>query len=204
MIHDIAYKLVVEEEIVIVASPSFAKKYKIGKSEKDYLQLPHLLCERLSPDKIFSCLENKTSIIARFNDMATTRAACIQGIGWALLPKYSVQEEINNGLLVQIERQTFGKSRYGIWWLRKVLSKTLLRKTLLLATAPESVKKTQSKNVVIYFFEHHLKSCWSRTVQSLAHLCSKYAQMQIIESGHESTIYRAKYCPSGIGFCSSF
>ena len=115
---DIAYKLVIDEEIIVVASPAFAKKHKLKTGNGGYIDLPHLLCERLNPDKMLMSLESRTSIVARFNDVASARAACMQGAGWAFLPAYAVREELKSGQLVQLESKTYGKAKYGVWWLR--------------------------------------------------------------------------------------
>lgn len=116
---EIGYKLVVDEPIVAVASPLFLKSYKKEIASGDYLKLPHLLCERLHPDKILSRSEsNQMHVEGRFNDIATTKSVCLQGVGWALLPSYSVKNELQSGKLALIEKESFGKSKYGVWWLR--------------------------------------------------------------------------------------
>lgn len=115
---EIAYKLSVDEPILAVASKEFIRSHKAAISKGEYLKLPHLLCERLHPDKILSHSDNQLNIEGRFNDIGTTRAVCLQGQGWALLPRYAIQEELNSGKLVQIEEDSFGKTKYGIWWLR--------------------------------------------------------------------------------------
>lgn len=114
---DIAYKQIVEERIVAVASSSFVKRQK--KEGKIGLQeWPHLFCERLNPNKILENRENHTKIVARFNDIATTRAACVQGVGWALLPYYAIRNELADEKLILIDKLVYGKSKYGVWWLR--------------------------------------------------------------------------------------
>jgi DNA-binding transcriptional LysR family regulator len=115
---EIGYKLAVDEPILAVASPSFIKANKKEVAAGNYLKLPHLLCERLHPDKILSRADNQLSIAGCFNDIATTKAVCLQGTGWALLPAYAIKNEIQSGKLVQMTTDSFGKSKYGIWWLR--------------------------------------------------------------------------------------
>lgn len=115
---EVSYRLVVDEPIVAVASKGFIKSHRKEIATGNYFRLPHLLCDRLHPDKILSRLENQIEITARFNDIAAARAACVHGIGWALLPAYAVREEIATGSLARLDEKTFGKSRYGIWWLR--------------------------------------------------------------------------------------
>jgi len=115
---EIAYKLFLDEKIVAVSDPRFYKKYRPVIQAGELGKLPHLLCDRLFPDRILELNENQMEIIARFNDIATTRAACVAGLGWALLPLYSVQTEINKGELQIIETIKRGTSKYGVWWLR--------------------------------------------------------------------------------------
>lgn len=128
---EVSYKLVIDEPIISVASKSFIKTHKKEVSSGQYFHLPHLLCERLHPDKILSRSENHLVVAARFNDIATTRAVCLEGCGWALLPTYSVKHELASGELVQIDQKAFGRSKYGVWWLRsrphlKSLSETMI------------------------------------------------------------------------------
>ncbi len=80
--------------------------------------LPHLLCDRLYPDKILKKSDNRLHLRASFNDIATTRAACLQSLGWALLPRYTVKSEIDEKKLVVIDSQSSGVSNYGVWWIR--------------------------------------------------------------------------------------
>lgn len=116
---ELAYKLILEEPIVVVAGNDFAKKYKKEIVDGDYLKLPHLQCLRLAPDKIFEKSSNTQNVIASFNDIATARAVCIASHGWALLPYYCVKNELENKSLVQIDQRTFKGTKYGVWWLRR-------------------------------------------------------------------------------------
>lgn len=115
---EIAYKLILDEPIIAICSKSFFKTHQKKIAQEDYLDLPHLLCERLHPDKILLKVENNLKIIARFNDIATARAACLQGIGWALLPRYAISDELKNKTLIQMDTKIYGKSKYGLWWIR--------------------------------------------------------------------------------------
>jgi len=115
---EISYKLVIDEPILAVASKNFIKYFKNEINLGKYTELPHLFCDRLHPDKILSSSENQLLVEACFNDITTTKVVCIQGIGWALLPAYTIKNELHSGKLVQIDPQIFGKSKYGVWWLR--------------------------------------------------------------------------------------
>jgi DNA-binding transcriptional LysR family regulator len=115
---EIAYKTSMKEAIVAVASPKFKKEHQKEIRNGRFFGLPHLLCDRLAPDRILVKSDNSLNTVASFNDIATTRSACQLGIGWALLPKYAVLEEMANGSLVEIESMGGGESTYGIWRLR--------------------------------------------------------------------------------------
>lgn len=115
---EIAYKLIVDEPIFAVATKEFIKTHKKKIVAGNYLDLPHLLCERLHPDKVLSRSDNQLVIEGRFNDIATTREVCMHGSGWAILPAYAIRRELESGVLQKIDDKVFGKSKYGVWWLR--------------------------------------------------------------------------------------
>lgn len=115
---EIGYHLVLDEPIVAVCSADFYRKHKSDILQEKLDVLPHLLCDRLNPDRIFLHQENNMTVVAQFNDVAATRAACLSGVGWALLPKYAVSEELELKTLRLMSEKKFGKSKYGIWWPR--------------------------------------------------------------------------------------
>ena len=124
---EISYKLVVDEPIIAVASKAFARKHQKEIAKQSYSALPHILCERLNPDKFMEKTESQVRIAARFNDIAAARAACLHGLGWALLPRYAVKTELEAGDLVQIQEMTMVRYKYGIWWPRR---RTYLKPTV--------------------------------------------------------------------------
>ncbi|MBX3034571.1 MAG: LysR family transcriptional regulator [Bdellovibrionaceae bacterium] len=115
---DISYRSIVKEPIIAVCSPAFRKKHASDWKKGNFFSLPHLLCDRLSPDKIMNKSDNQLNVLASFNDIATTRRACEKGAGWALLPSYAVRLELESGTLEQIPSAGGGESNYGVWWLR--------------------------------------------------------------------------------------
>ena len=115
---EISYKVATTEPIVAICTPTFKKSNLKSLKEGNFFSLPHLLCDRLSPDRILQKSENSMHVFASFNDIATTRSACLQSAGWALLPRYAVNDEIKSGELVEIEAIGAGQSKYGVWWLR--------------------------------------------------------------------------------------
>lgn len=115
---DVSYKSILKEPIIAVCSPYFRKKHSSEFKKGGFYGLPHLLCDRLSPDKIMNKADNQLNVLASFNDIATTRKACESGAGWALLPLYAVRIELESGTLEQITATGGGESNYGVWWLR--------------------------------------------------------------------------------------
>jgi len=116
---EIAFKQMVDEPILAVASKDFIRKNRKTLADGKYHELPHLLCDRLSPDRILQKPESSFRFASKFNDIATTRAACLQGAGWALLPRYAVRDELATKTLLPLSSKTFGHSRYGVWQLRR-------------------------------------------------------------------------------------
>lgn len=115
---EISYKTLIQEPIIAVSSPGFKKTHEKELRSGALMQLPHLLCDRLFPDKILDQTQNLQNVLASFNDIATTRAACEEGLGWALLPQYAVRKELEAKSLVHLTLKEEGRSNYGIWWLR--------------------------------------------------------------------------------------
>lgn len=115
---DISYKLVIDEPLAAIVGKKFFQKYKKQIQDDQLYELPHLLCERLYPDKILLESSNRMTIAARFNDVASTRAACVADIGWALLPIYTVKSELKDGDLIDLHLKTKPQSKYGVWFLR--------------------------------------------------------------------------------------
>ncbi len=115
---DISYKLLIDEPIVAVCNKTFYQANRKSIENDDYQKLPHLLCSRLHPDKILQKSENQMDIVGRFNDIAVTRNVCLTGLGWALLPRYAIKEELEQKELIILDKGQFAQSKYGIWWLR--------------------------------------------------------------------------------------
>lgn len=113
----IGFKHLFSDPIVAVCSPAFAKKHALNASSEKLFGLPHLLCDRLYPHRIIQNVTEVNSAYS-FNDIATTRAACQSGAGWALLPEYSVRQELKNNQLVKVEEKMWSTTKYGIWWSR--------------------------------------------------------------------------------------
>lgn len=115
---DVSYKFSVSESIIAVCSQAFKKTHAKNINKEQITSLPHLLCDRLYPDRLLKKNNNMLNVTASFNDIATTRAACLNSAGWALLPQYAVQKELDEKSLVQLDIPEIAGSNYGIWWLR--------------------------------------------------------------------------------------
>lgn len=115
---DIAYKQILDEPIVAACTKRFYQKHKQRIASGQLNLCPHLLCERLYPDKLLSHKDNRLNIHAMFNDIATAKAACLTSSGWILTPRYSIEKELSNKKLVTIETTATTKIKYGVWWLR--------------------------------------------------------------------------------------
>jgi DNA-binding transcriptional LysR family regulator len=115
---DIFHKSLVDEEVLPVASPSFHLKYRSSFQKRDFSAAPHLLYERMPPDKYMGEMGRQVTVLLQSNDIASIRTMCLEGVGWALLPKYSVQKELDEGLLKPCQAQRYESDRYGVWRLR--------------------------------------------------------------------------------------
>ncbi|MBY0471231.1 substrate-binding domain-containing protein [bacterium] len=116
----IRFQRVVPEPFSIVAAPKLLGGAK-NISMSGLLELPHLQYTRLSTARALKLLTEVPYIPMRFNDLAAVRAAACAGLGWAVVPTYSVQEELNSGLLREVplnQKVTIGTEQFGIWWHR--------------------------------------------------------------------------------------
>lgn len=123
---EIQFKLLHKEEMAVVASQDFIKKnLKKKPIIEDILELPHIYCNRLEVALYIDPNLNAKNICITTNDVATARSICEEGIGWALLPVYTIQSEIRLGLLIIIQPFVYSSEQYGVWKLR---SRTQLNK----------------------------------------------------------------------------
>lgn len=111
----ISYRPIIEEEIVTVLSTELSKKLKQLKmlelEEKDFLYY-----SRLSPLQCKNINVNNAKVSS--NDIATIRALCVNGHGWATLPYYAVKEEIDSRKLKIIRGGEIKGYKFGVWCLR--------------------------------------------------------------------------------------
>jgi DNA-binding transcriptional LysR family regulator len=114
----LSYKLLVAEPIAPYCSKKFYKSRQTDIEAGKWSTLPHILCDRLYPDRIMNLSERSMKIAIHVNDIASARALAQAHKGWALLPNYSVAQEVESGTLIKMGRVDFDLEKYGIWWLR--------------------------------------------------------------------------------------
>ncbi len=119
----IKFKLVSREPLSLVASPEFLKKHPI-KSLDDLISAPHLRYSRIPTAFKLKLPEELRYTAATFDTIAATRSACVAGLGWALLPAYTLQPELQSRQLRQIpasaipQLSKIDEEQFGVWWAR--------------------------------------------------------------------------------------
>lgn len=111
----IRFKSVKSEAFVVVASKKFLAKHP-AKTNEELIQLPHLQYARASTSGLLQLSHEMPLIKATFNDIASVREACMAGLGWAVLPKYAVQRELDLGLLTVLPFIKIKNETFGVWW----------------------------------------------------------------------------------------
>lgn len=112
----IAFKKMVKESFVCVATPKFISKHKIN----SYQDLNMDYCLKFVRTEV-SLLELETeqgSYFGTFSDIASQRQAALMDYGWAIIPYYAVAAEISKKDLFVIAGKKFEEENYGVWWMR--------------------------------------------------------------------------------------
>ena len=107
------------ESILPVASPTFLKRNKVDRKSADLTKLPHIFCERLKPDRVAFDGFVSIDVCISTNDVGSAREMCVQGLGWAMLPKYAIEPELMNKQLIPIGDKEYKDTKYGVWYLRE-------------------------------------------------------------------------------------
>lgn len=116
---EVQFKHIFPEEIAVVVSQAFAKKFLKPKiTLLEVMELPHIFCERLDPAVLIGPANKPKHVAFTTNDIASVRAGCIASIGWAFLPTYTIQQELDAGTLKIVEPFSYTEERYGVWKLR--------------------------------------------------------------------------------------
>lgn len=113
----IAFKRLIRERFVVVASPSFVEKFNINCF--DDLEDKHLLRFMRNEGSVWDLDTVAHYSFGTFSDMANVRDASRLGYGWAVIPYYMVKKEIDDGDLVIVSGKEFPDQMFGVWWLRE-------------------------------------------------------------------------------------
>ncbi len=110
------------EPFAIVAAPLVAKRIARRRSPAPLTEAliaePHLAYDRIRAGEILGLARELPNVVATFNDIASTRSACLSGLGWALLPAYTVRDEVRRRELVALDADMGSAERFGVFWLR--------------------------------------------------------------------------------------
>jgi DNA-binding transcriptional LysR family regulator len=113
----IRFKRVVSESFSVVAAPSLVSRHGVAKI-KDLIELPHLHYTRAPASKLLGLSVDLPNLVASFNDIGALRAACCAGLGWAVLPTYTVTAELNLRQLKAISGSRIAPEQFGVFWSR--------------------------------------------------------------------------------------
>lgn len=113
----IRFRLVRREPLQVVAAPRLLKKHRV-RNVDDLVQLPHLHYSRIGASRALRLTHEIRNIAAVMNDVASIRSACEAGMGWAVLPSYTVQDELRAKRLNAIAVATIESEQFGVFWER--------------------------------------------------------------------------------------
>jgi DNA-binding transcriptional LysR family regulator len=113
----VRFKVVSRESFVVVAAPSLLRRHPL-RAPKDLLALPHLLYQRITTTRMLQISEELAQVRLVSNDLATVRAACVAGMGWAVLPTYAVRAELNDGSLRTVDGWSLPEEQFLVLWTR--------------------------------------------------------------------------------------
>jgi len=116
---DITFKQVLAEPISPVVSSKIFQGYKNIQHFKDLEDHPHILCDRLHPDRVSKKTFRIKKVASYSNDIAVARSLCLASHGWGLLPVYAIKEELRTNKLRIINNISFSSEKFGVWYLRE-------------------------------------------------------------------------------------
>ena len=114
---DVRFKRILRESFAVVAAPRWLSRHRV-RVAKDLLELPHLHYTRAPAAGLLGLARDLTNVVATFNDIAALRAACVAGLGWAVLPSYTVALERRAGDLKAVPGARIESEQFGVFWLR--------------------------------------------------------------------------------------
>lgn len=115
---EIAYHRIFDEPISPVVSARQFRRYREVTQFSELEDYPHILCSRLSPDRVKQGRFQVRNKVIQTNDIATARSLCLSGNGWALLPLYTIREELKQKRLAVVGDIEFKNEKFGVWSLR--------------------------------------------------------------------------------------
>lgn len=121
----VGFKKVCDERWSIVCSPKLAQKIQ-GKTIEsrmiELLNLSFLRHKSLVPEQMLKIDRHKIKTLLTFDTVAGLRSSAINGLGWTLLPRAAVLDEIQSGNLIDLSTKlqiNLKNDFLGIWWLKE-------------------------------------------------------------------------------------
>lgn len=115
---DVRFELVSPEPFSALVAPQLLAQWR-PRTIADLELRPHLFYTRAPATRYLKLRSELGHVVASFNSISATRAACVAGLGWSLLPSYAVQDEIERGELRVVPGVISAKERFGVFWLRE-------------------------------------------------------------------------------------
>jgi len=115
---EIRFRQVVPEPFSVVAAPGFVERHGV-EAARELIPLSNLQYQRATATALLGLPDEVPKVRATFNDIASVREACIAGLGWAVLPTYSVRRELDGGMLRSLPGYDVPEEHFGVWWLRE-------------------------------------------------------------------------------------
>jgi DNA-binding transcriptional LysR family regulator len=113
----VKFRILKKEPLSLVASPEFFNRQKI-KFASELIRAPHIRYGRINASLKLGFNQELSNIAYTFDTIASARAAAVAGLGWAILPAYSVRDEVGARRLRVLVDVPMNQEMYGVWWLR--------------------------------------------------------------------------------------
>ncbi len=113
----IRFRRVCIEPLAVVASPGFLRRHRV-RERSALVQLPYVRFSRMNPSHVLRLTETLDLVSVVVDDLAAARAACKAGLGWSVLPAYTVADEVKAGTLKNLDWPNLEPDHFGVYWLR--------------------------------------------------------------------------------------